>query len=372
MNDIKWMKLALKEARKGLGRTGENPSVGAVLVRDGVKLAVAATGRGGRPHAEAQAVAKVDITQLAGASLYVTLEPCCHHGHTSPCVEAVIAAGIRRVVVAIRDPDRRVAGQGIAQLQHAGIEVVEGVCATEARELHAGFLLHRTEQRPLVSIKIATSLDGKIAAANGHSQWITSKEARHYVQLMRAAHDAILIGSGTLLADDPQLLCRIPRLLRDTPIRVVLDSRLQILPSHRLVTTIDKAPLIVCTLASTITAHSSKVEALQRQGVMILGLPSDRHGHVDIKAVLGALAEQGITRLMVEGGEKVIAALLAAGLVDRLEWLRAPIIIGAEGIPAVGNLGLERVDAAVRWHCSKRRLLGPDLLEIYTRHPLTC
>lgn len=325
-----FMLAALSLSRRNLGQTWPNPSVGALLVKDGQIIAQGWTGRKGRPHAET--VATQAAGQLAkGATLYVTLEPCSHHGKTPPCVDAIIKAGITQVVVACRDPHPEHGG-GIAKLKAAGIDVVEGVLEKEAHEINAGFFSIVEKQRPFVAIKIATSMDEKITRGKDEDQWITSEPARAYGHLLRSRYDAILTGIGTVLADDPLLTCRLPGLEDRSPVRVILDRKHQ-LPKD-------------CQIAVT----------QKRIPTWVLDLPT-------IPSVLLHLMNQGVTRVLVEGGQKITTAFLESGLVDKVYWFRAPTVVGSKGLSAV----TEEFPLAYRlepFRHAETRQLSTDTLEV--------
>ena len=357
-NDLRHMQHALVLARRGLGETAPNPAVGCVIVQDGVVVGRGRTAKGGRPHAETQALIQAGAA-ARGATAYVTLEPCSHHGQTPPCADALAAAGIARVVVAVEDPNPEVNGRGLARLREAGIEVVTGVCRAEAAEVNAGFFLNVREGRPLVTLKIAQSLDGKIATATGESQWITGQAARAYGHLLRAHYDAILIGVGTALADDPSLTCRLPGLEYRTPLRIVLDTRLRLTEWSKLAQTAQTVPTLVYT-ASLITEN--KGGALEACGAQVVRVAKDAGGRPRAEAVLADLAARGVTRLLVEGGAAVHAAFLNADLVDRLEIFSAPMILGGAGLNSVEALAALSLNEAPQFVTVARRSLGPDLL----------
>lgn len=358
-NDHRHMCHALGLARRGLGRTAPNPAVGCVIVSpDGRIIGRGWTAPGGRPHAETQALAAAGFA-ARGATAYVTLEPCAHYGQTPPCAKALIDARVARVVVAVTDPDPRVAGRGLAMLREARIAVTEGVCRAEARVLNQGFFLCRTAGRPMVTLKLATSLDGKIASAGGESQWITGPDARRYGHLLRARHDAILVGIGTALADDPELSCRLPGLEDRTPVRIVLDSDLRLPGWSKLVKTARRRPLWVFTLSDD--------TRLAADGVRMFQVVRDARGRPDIGAVLARLAQEGITRLLIEGGAGVAASFLDRDLVDRLELFTAPMVLGDGGTGAVGALAALGLDEVPRFIRGGRRDLGPDMLESFVR-----
>jgi diaminohydroxyphosphoribosylaminopyrimidine deaminase/5-amino-6-(5-phosphoribosylamino)uracil reductase len=353
------MRHALALGRRGIGRTGANPSVGCVIVaNDGRIVGRGRTSDGGRPHAETNALAQAGGA-ARGATAYVTLEPCAQVTETPSCAESLIAAGVSRVVVAISDPDARTNGQGITKLRAAGIAVVPGVLEREAAHSHAAFFKRTNEARPLVTLKIAQSLDGKTAAASGDSKWITGEEARRFGHLLRARNDAILVGINTALADDPELTCRLPGLESYSPIRVVLDTRLRLSVGSKLALTAAKRPTIVFTSAS------SGGEALRALGVEVVQVTRDAAGRPDLGAMLTELANRKVTRLLVEGGATVHAAFLDRGLADRLEIFTAPITLGEAGHSAIDALAALTLDEAARFHRVAKRSLGADLLESF-------
>jgi diaminohydroxyphosphoribosylaminopyrimidine deaminase/5-amino-6-(5-phosphoribosylamino)uracil reductase len=294
-----------------------------------------------------------------GATAYVTLEPCCHWGKTPPCADALIAAGLSRVIAAVEDPDPRVAGAGLARLRMAGLSVESGVCAAEAAELNAGFFQRVRQGRPLVTLKLAASLDGRIAAASGESRWITGEMARERVHLLRAAHDAVLVGTGTALADDPQLTCRLPGLGPRSPVRIVIDRQLRLPHSARLFADARQVPTWVLTSSS---ADAERLAVLRDAGIEVITAEPNGVGGIDLAAALGILGARGLTRLLVEGGGRLAAALLRADLIDRLVWINAPMLIGGDGIPAVADLGLATLANAPRFEHVTTEILGADVL----------
>lgn len=339
------MRAALALARRHLGRVWPNPSVGCIVVKDGIVLGRGVTAPGGRPHGEPQALAQAG-EGARGATVYVSLEPCNHHGKTPPCSEALIAAGVARIVVACEDPDPRVSGGGIRRLLDAGIQVEVGLCAEEAQEVNHGFITRILQGRPGVTLKLATSLDARVATSTGHSQWITGPDSRARGHLLRANHDAILVGIGTVLADDPELTCRLPGLETANPVRVVLDSALRLPVTSRLAQgAASVAPTWVVTLAGADAGRAATLEAL---GVRVLRVDADETGRLPVAGALTALAGQGLTRLLVEGGPSAATSFLKAGLVDQVEWFRAPMLIGGDGLPAVGALGADMLEQALR------------------------
>lgn len=366
MTDLAHMRAALTLAQRGLGNVWPNPSVGCVIVRDGQVIARGWTQPGGRPHAETVALARAGGA-ARGAVAYVSLEPCCHHGRTPPCTDALIAAGIARAVVAARDPDPRVNGEGLKRLSEAGIAVEAGVLADQAAALNAGFFLRITAGRPLVSLKLATTVDGRIATGTGESRWITGEAARRTVQCMRARHDAVMVGSGTALADDPLLTVRLPGLVPagfPGPVRIVADGRLRLPLTAALVATARQTPTWMLT---TREADRGRIAALTDAGVVVIAVPADPAGQPDPQASLRALAARGITRLLVEGGARLAASLLRAGLVDRLAWFHAPALMGDDARPAIAALGLDSLAAMTRFQVTERRVVGTDGLTLMQR-----
>lgn len=354
------MRAALQLARRNLGAVWPNPAVGCVLVRGGAVVGRGWTQRGGRPHAETVALAHAGAA-ARGATAYVTLEPCSHHGQTPPCANALIAAKVTRVVAALEDPDPRVSGGGFAALRQAGIAVETGVLAEDAAELNVGFFLRVRERRPLVTLKAATTLDGRIATHAGESKWITGEAARHRAHVLRTQHDAVLVGVGTALADDPQLTCRLPGLAARSPVRVLLDPRLRLPLTAQLIQTANKVPTWVACYADS---DRDRRDVLKGCGVELIDLkPSgDRP---DMLEVLQALAARGITRVLVEGGGRVTGALLGDGLVDRVVWFRAGSMIGGDGTPVATAFGVDRLSAAPRFRRLAAEPCGADLMEIY-------
>jgi len=357
------MAAALALARRGLGRVWPNPAVGCVVVGDGRVTGRGWTQPGGRPHAETEALGRAG-TGARGATAYVTLEPCCHHGAAPPCTEALIAAAVRRVVVALQDPDPRVSGAGIAGLRGAGIEVAVGTCGEAAAAVNAGYLLRTTEGRPLVTWKTATSLDGRIATHGLQSKWITGEAARARAHLLRATHDAVLVGGATAALDDPMLDCRLPGLEDRSPVRVVIDAHLRLPLTAKLVATADR---VATWLVASKGGDAARLTAYRQAGVELIELPPAGDGYPDPHEILRALAARGLTRVLVEGGSHIAAALLRGGLVDRIAWFRAGIVVGGDGVPAVQGFGIERLDDALGFERQSIVELGPDVLEMLTR-----
>lgn len=360
-DDARHMLRALELGRRGMGNTWPNPAVGCVIVKEGTVLGEGWTKPGGRPHAETEALAEAGV-QARGATAYVTLEPCAHHGLTPPCTDALIAAGIVRVVAPFSDMDPRVSGRGFDRLRTAGIEVETGLCVDEAEDDHAGFFCRVANGRPLLTLKLATSLDGRIATASGDSQWITGPETRAYVHRLRAIHDAVMVGAGTVRADDPLLTVRgfdVPR----QPVRIVVSRRLDLPRDGNLARTLDQAPVWLCHGED---APEETLQAWQALGAKLICVPL--HGRqVDIAALMQALGAEGLTRVFCEGGGELAASLLAADLVERLDLHMGGVVIGAEGRPALGALGLDRLSEAPRFALKSVRQIGDDVVQSWAR-----
>lgn len=325
MSDEQHMRTALNMARQGLGLVSNaRPSVGCAIVKDDIVVGLGRTGNGGAPHAEVAAL-QMAGAQAKGATAYVTLEPCAHHGNTPPCTGALIGAGIKRCVIANPDPFKEVNGAGVRQLKAAGVEVQVGLHSEEAHEIHKGFFLSITQNRPLVTLKISTSADGKIAAAEGERTKITGDLAHRHTHLERSRHDAILVGSGTMQIDQPQLTTRLPGLEHHS-MRFALTKNLEILGQNE-------------------------------------SIDVDPH---DLKAVLDALTEKGVTRLLVEGGAAILTSFLESGFYDRFLWYKAPHTIGPQGKSALNGLEIADMPTQFNLKLQEKRALGEDLLEIYS------
>ena len=359
------MRAALALARRALGVTAPNPAVGCILVAaEGKVVGRGWTRPGGRPHAETEALRRAG-GRARGATAYVTLEPCSHYGKTPPCAEALIAAGIARAVVAMEDPDSRVAGRGHAMLRAAGIAVDCGLMAADAAEVNAGYLMRQRQGRPLITLKAATGLDSRIAMGDGESQWITGEAARRRGHLLRAGYDAVMVGSGTVLADDPALTCRVPGLSARSPLRVVVDSGLRLPLTSKLVTGEADGPVIAATLPDP---DPERRAALEAAGVRVLQVGRAGDKVLNLACTVRALGDLGVTRLLVEGGCRLATAMLTADLIDRLAWFRAPVLLGNECIPAVGPLGLASLASAPRFCRMDALAVGDDLWETYRRN----
>jgi diaminohydroxyphosphoribosylaminopyrimidine deaminase/5-amino-6-(5-phosphoribosylamino)uracil reductase len=358
------MMTALALARRGLGRVSPNPAVGCVVLDSrGAVVGRGWTQPGGRPHAETEALARAGDAARGGTA-YVSLEPCAHHGVTPPCADALVAAGIARAVIATEDPDPRVSGAGISRLQDAGIETRVGVGRRDAERLNAGFLKRITAGRPLVTLKCATTLDGRIATHSGDSQWITGEIARTWAHGLRASHDAILTGASTVRIDDPELTCRLPGMGGLTPLRVVMDTRLTTPLTANLVSTAKQHATCLITVKD---ANDERKAVFIDCGVEVIEVRPDDGGRPDAEAALEVLAERGMTRVLVEGGGQVAAALLRANAIDRIAWFRAPAVIGGDGIPVAAGFGVESISDMPRFERRWGFTAGADSLEIFER-----
>jgi diaminohydroxyphosphoribosylaminopyrimidine deaminase/5-amino-6-(5-phosphoribosylamino)uracil reductase len=363
--DLRFMQLALTLGRRGQGRTWPNPAVGAVIVKDGVIIGRGWTQPGGRPHAEPVALAQAGEA-ARGATLYVTLEPCSHFGKSPPCADAIVAAGIARVVAAIEDPNPDVAGQGHARLRAAGIRVDVGLCAEQAARDHAGHFRRIRDKRPHVVLKLAVSPDDKIAAAGHKPVAVTGEMVRSRVHLLRAQCDAVLVGMGTVIADDPELTCRLPGMMKRSPVRVVLDRALRMSGNSRLVHSARTTPLWVMTSS---LSEAPAAMALGAAGTQVLRVPTTTAPPpgLDLLAVLHSLSEKGITKLLVEGGSKVASSFVAAGLVDEVWLFRGPKEIGEGGIAALDALPLSAITGSPDFVQRASETIENDTLTIYER-----
>jgi diaminohydroxyphosphoribosylaminopyrimidine deaminase/5-amino-6-(5-phosphoribosylamino)uracil reductase len=359
--DARWMRAALGLGRRGQGQVWPNPAVGCVIVRDGRVVGRGWTQPGGRPHAEVEALARAGEA-ARGATAYVTLEPCAHEGRTPPCALALAEAGVARVVAPLSDPDPRVAGQGFDALRRRGVEVTTGVMAEAAGADHAGFFLRVEQGRPLVTLKLAASFDGRIATATGESRWITGAEARRWVHGMRSRHDAVMVGAGTARADDPALTVR-GLGVRRQPVRVVVSRRLDLPLMGQLAQTARDLPVWICHGAD---ADAQLVRTWEGLGARLLPCAVSG-GQLDPHAVLQALGREGITRVFCEGGGALAASLLAADLVDVLVGMTAGVALGAEGRPVFGALGLDRLEDAPRFRLVETRPVGADVLHVWEK-----
>jgi len=364
--DFRWMERAVQLAQRGF--PAPNPHVGAVVVAGDEPVGQGFHPYAGAPHAEVLALQQAG-TLARGATLYVTLEPCCHFGRTPPCTRAILQAGVHRVVVAMRDPNPKVAGQGLRELQAAGVQVElldehdprAQPTLTRLQQLNRAFLHYHQVGRPLITLKGAMSLDGKIATHTGDSKWITGERARHEAHKLRAEHGCVLVGVNTVLKDDPQLTARLRR-VKHQPLRVVLDSRLRTPLTARITHTTDAPTLIFCT--EPMPAHAA---ALQQQGVEVIALPPDAHQRVPVTGVVEHLARRGIIGVLVEGGGEVAASFLQAGLADQIAFFYAPMLIGGRDAPTVlEGEGVAKIASAWRAEPLTLKRLGSDWLVMAT------
>lgn len=361
--DTRFMRLAIGLGARGLGAVWPNPAVGCVIVQGARIVGRGWTGAGGRPHAETVALAQAGGSARS-ATAYVSLEPCAHHGQTPPCSDALIAAGIARVATAHEDPDARVAGRGHAMLRAAGVEVRTGVLEAEARAVQAGFLSRVIAGRPMVTLKLATSLDGRIATATGESRWITGPLARRMVHAMRMRHDAVMVGAGTARVDDPMLTVRDMGSVRQ-PVRIVASRHLDLPLDGALARSARDVPLWLLHEGGSVP--DGRLAAWEATGARLIPVAPGEGRAIDAVAMLAALGEAGLTRVFCEGGGALAASLLRAGLVDELMGFTAGIALGAEGQPGVGALGLNRLADASRFRLVEARAVGPDAILRWVR-----
>jgi diaminohydroxyphosphoribosylaminopyrimidine deaminase/5-amino-6-(5-phosphoribosylamino)uracil reductase len=364
-DDARFMQLAFRLGKRNLGRTWPNPAVGAVVVKDGIIIGRGWTQYGGRPHAEVEALrharANAPEGDLKGATMYVTLEPCSHHGKSPPCADAIVRAGITRVVTALEDPNPEVSGKGHEKLRSKGVAVEVGLAADEARRAHIGHLTRIAKARPYVTLKLAVSADEKAGLTGRKPVQISSEAARTRVFQMRAQADAILVGIGTVLSDNPQLTCRLPGMFERSPMRVVLDSKLRVPMSVSVVATVRETPTwIFCSRKASPIAE----EILQQKGCRVFRV-DEENGKLDLNEVLKELAKQGITRLLVEGGPTVAASFVRADLVDQAVLLRGEKVIGEGGINALEGLPLSALTQKLTAQGNEK--IGTDTLELLGR-----
>lgn len=369
IDDQQWMRAALQMAQRGLGSTAPNPSVGAVIVKDGVLVARGWTQPGGRPHAEVDALRRAGPA-ARGATMYVTLEPCCHQGRSGPCTLQIIAADIARVVAAIRDPNPEVGGEGFARLRAAGIAVETGLFATEAAWLTAGHSLAMAYKRPLVTAKLAVSSDNRIAPGDGSPVWVTGPRARAHGHLLRARADAIVVGRGTIAKDNPSLTCRLPGLMTTSPDRIVLASRAEVPSDATVLTTAAAVPTsVVTTMAGVETAiEAERLLSVAASGAAIHTVSADTDGRIALPALMKQFATvQQYRRILVEGGPTLIAALLAEDLVDEVMLYSAPHALGRQGLPVPPALAPDMFADSALWQRVAQRAIQPDALSVFHR-----
>lgn len=353
MPDERFMRAAIKLAGKGLGKTSPNPAVGAVIVKDGRIIAKGYHKKAGLPHAEIEALRSAPEGSAKGATLYVTLEPCCHFGRTPPCTDAIINSGIKRVVIGMKDPNPLVSGKGIGILKRKGIEVASGILEADCINLNRPYIKYIQTKLPFVTLKLASTLDGKIATSTGESKWITGEAARRHVHKMRSAVDAIMAGSGTIIKDDPELTVRLAK--GKNPRRVILDSSFSVPLTSKVFK--GEAPIVFTTKA----ASAEKIEKACGLGAEVIILPKIKDG-VDIKKALQELGKREITSVLVEGGGRLAASLLKNGMADKLALFLAPMLIGAEGLPSIGGLGVKALNKAIRLKSISSKMIGSDIL----------
>ncbi len=361
--DAGFMRAALGLARRGLGQTWPNPTVGCILVQGETVVGRGRTGAGGRPHAETVALAEAG-ERARGATAYVTLEPCAHTGATPPCTEALIAAGVARVMVAIEDPDPRVNGRGVAALREAGLAVEVGCLATEAVAVNRGFLSRLTTGRPLVTLKLAASIDGRIATGTGESRWITGPRARAEVHLMRAQSDAVLVGAGTVRSDDPRLTVRDLGLDDRHPVRLLVSGALSLPRDGNIGRT---AREILAWICHDPEADEARRAAWTELGAELIELPWQPDGQLDLSAMMQRLGDRGLTRVLCEGGGRLAAALIEDDLVDEVVCYTAGLVLGAEAIPAIGSIEVAALQLAPRFRLIDSTPVGPDLRSRWRR-----
>lgn len=354
--DEAFLARALELAAKGVGRTSPNPAVGAVIVRHGRVLGEGFHRRAGLPHAEIEALRQVSGT-ARGATLYVTLEPCSHYGRTPPCAEALVAAGLTRVVVGMVDPNPLVRGRGIRRLRRAGIEVKTGVLQDACVRLNEDFICFIRTGKPFVTVKLAASLDGRIATASGDSQWISSEQSRRFVHELRNRVDAVLVGAETVRTDNPQLTCRL-RGGRD-PVRVIVDGRLTLDPQARVCTQPSKAATLVFTTEAQ--AHGAKAAALTQHGVEVIGLEDTDH-RIALSPLLKVLGQRGMKSVLIEGGGQIVASALREKVVDKVVFFYAPLLLGSEGRAMIGPLNVDRVALGYTLHPLEVARSGTDMM----------
>jgi len=359
MTDEDYMKLAFELAERGRGKTRPNPMVGAVIVKKGRIIATGYHHKAGQPHAEVIALASAG-KRAKGATLYLNLEPCCHTGkRTPPCTKAIIAGGIKRVVAAMKDPNPKVAGRGILELAGTGIKTITGILGPEAKRLNEAYIKWITTGRPFVTMKVAASLDGKIASATGESRWISGKKSRAYVHQLRNESDAVMVGIGTILKDDPRLTARLAGKKGFDPVRIIVDSRLRI-PLESRILRLDSAAKTI--LAATKQASHDKIREIEKLGVQVL-IAKDLNSRVDLAALMDELGRMGITNLLLEGGSELNASMLYERLVDKVIFFVAPKIIGGQNAKsAVGGLAVRPLSHAFNLSGLQVSRLGEDLL----------
>jgi diaminohydroxyphosphoribosylaminopyrimidine deaminase/5-amino-6-(5-phosphoribosylamino)uracil reductase len=353
--DKTFLNLALNSSKKNIGLTGSNPSVGCVLVKDGSIISIGVTQRGGTPHSENIAINKAvnKSSKIEESTLYVSLEPCSHFGKTPPCTDLIIKSKISRVVIAATDPDKRVNGLGIEKLRQAGIKVEVGLLEEQAKQVNQGFFTAKTLHRPFITLKLATSLDEKIAQKNGHSKWITCEKSRQYSHYLRAKNDAILVGANTVKQDNPMLNCRIAGLEDYSPKRIIISSNLDIDLSRQLIKTANQIPTIIAT-------NNQNNQQFTNLGVKIINFKT-------LNNLAEELCKIGINNLLIEGGGKTATAFLKANLIDKIIWIKSNKTIGPDGIKALENQELSKLEATTNFTKICERTFNSDIMQIYTK-----
>lgn len=354
MDYARFMRLAIKLAEKGLGRTSPNPAVGSVVVRNGKIIGRGYHEKAGLAHAEVNAL--LDAGKKAkDSTLYVTLEPCSHFGRTPPCVQAIINSGIKKVVIGSIDPNPKVRGKGIRILEKNGIEVVKDVLREECLALNEAYVKYITKKTPFVILKLATTLDGKIATLTGDSKWITSLESRKYVHRLRARVDCVMAGGGTILKDDPRLTVRLIK--GKSPARAVLDGSLKIPVNAKIFDSSDERVFIF----TSAKANKDKIKLFEEKGAEVIRVKESKEG-LSVKGVLKELGKRGVTNVLIEGGSRLAASALKEGVVDKAIFIIAPKIIGGDGVDCVGSIGVKMVDEAFGLKKTKVKCLGKDII----------
>jgi diaminohydroxyphosphoribosylaminopyrimidine deaminase/5-amino-6-(5-phosphoribosylamino)uracil reductase len=353
------MRAALRQARKGLGRTSPNPAVGAVIVRDGKIIASGYHKRAGSNHAEVEALAKIGGRGKKNDTLYVTLEPCNHHGRTPPCTQAILSSGIKKLVVGTKDPNPKVTGGGSKILTQKGVKVRTGILEAECRRLNEAFLKFATTGRPFVVAKSALTMDGWTATATGHSRWITNEKSRQFVHRLRDRLDGVMVGVGTVLADDPMLTTRLERGAGKDPVRIIVDTELRIPEEAKVLNIQSSAPTLVA-VGPDVTPQ--RLRRTERNGVINLVCPT-KEGGIDLAALMDILGDRDITSLLVEGGSAIMGSMIRKGLVDKFYIFKAPKILGGnDGIPMASGPGPRRMEGCLRLRDVKLRRFGDDIL----------
>ncbi|MDC0073850.1 bifunctional diaminohydroxyphosphoribosylaminopyrimidine deaminase/5-amino-6-(5-phosphoribosylamino)uracil reductase RibD [Alphaproteobacteria bacterium] len=357
------MRYALSMASRSLGISWPNPSVGCVIVNEGEVVGKGCTQQGGRPHAEAIALSMAG-KKAQKSTMYVTLEPCCHHGQTAPCTENIIKSGVSKIFIATLDFDTRVNGKGIKDLKESGMEVHVGLLKEEAEELNEGFFKSLIQKKPFVTLKLAASIDGKIATSTGSSKWITGEESRKNSHYLRARNDAIMVSSSTILSDNPELSCRLPGMESYSPVKVILDSKRRVSINSKVFNSKYNSTIIIYT--SEELTKKKNVEALKK-GINVFRVnQSKNYDGLDLDEVLRSLSDFGITRLMVESGMKLSSRLILESLVDKLVLYRSSSIIGNDGLPFISFMGVKNIKNTINYRRVSSKVIDKDVLEVYT------